>query len=328
MSSNSQTNPDNQEIDLAQVSKKIGNMYQNFLFLIFKGLLFVKRNIIILVVLFILGAGLGFYQDRKTTVYNHEVIVKPNFGSTEYAYAKVNLINSKIKERDFEFLKAIGIKKPTLISKIEIEPISDIYEFVNSREQNFELVKLMAESSDLNKIMKEETTSKNYTNHKIILTTNKEINRNEIVEPILDYLNKSEFYSKIQSTILENIKLKIESNKTTINQIDSLLADFSAASKGNTKSGNLVYYNENTQLNDVLKTKNDLVLDQGSRMLELVFSDKIVKENSEVLNIKNNQSLNGKLKFIFPIVFLCIFFGIVLIREFYKSQMSKMKDTI
>ncbi|MEZ0007421.1 hypothetical protein ABH942_002802 [Flavobacterium sp. 28YEA47A] len=328
MSSNSPTNPDNQEIDLAQVSRKLSHAYENFLSWIFRGLLFLKRNIVILIVLFILGVGLGFYLDRNTTVYNHEVIVKPNFGSTDYTYAKVNLINSKIKEGDFEFLNQIGIKKSAMLSKIEIEPISDIYEFVNSKEQNLELVRLMAESSDLNKIMNDETTSKNYANHKIILTTNKEISRSEIIEPILDYLNKSELYTKIQTTILENIRSKIESNKVTINQIDNLLADFSTASKGNSKSGNLVYYNENTQLNDVLKTKNELVLDQGNRMLELVFSDKIVKESSEVINIKNNQSLNGKLKFIFPIVFLSIFFGIVLIRGFYKSQMAKMKDTI
>lgn len=328
MSSNSPTNPDNQEIDLSQVSRKLGQAYENFLSWVFRGFLFLKRNIIILAVLFIVGVGLGFYLDRNTTVYNHEVIIKPNFGSTDYTYAKVNLINSKIKEGDVKFLNQIGIKKSAMLSRIEIEPISDIYEFVNSKEQNLELVRLMAESSDLNKIMNDETTSKNYSNHKIILTTNKEINRSEIIEPILDYLNKSELYSKIQTTIIENLRTKIESNKITINQIDNLLADFSAASKGNSKSGNLVYYNENTQLNDVLKTKNELVLDQGNKMLELVFSDKIVKESSEVLNIKNNQSLNGKLKFIFPIVFLCIFFGIVIVRGFYRSQMAKMKDTI
>lgn len=324
MSSNSQTNPDNQEIDLSQVSKKLGNMYQNFLAWIFRGFLFVKRNIIILVILFIIGAGLGFYLDKTTTVYNHEIIIKPNFGSTEYTYSKINLTNSKIKEKDFKFLKSIGFKNPILISEIEIEPISDIYEFVNSREQNFELVKLMAENGDLNKIIEDETTSKNYTYHKIKITTNKEIDRNQIIEPLLNYLNKSEFYSVIQKTALENIRLKIESNKSTIKQIDDLLTDFSSTPSTSSKSDKLVYY-ENTQLNDILKTKNELVLDQGSRMIELAFSDKIVKENSEALNIKNTKSLNGKMKFIIPFFLMGSFFGIFLIRRFYKSQMEKIR---
>lgn len=324
MSLNSQNNPDNQEIDLSQVSKKLSQAYEGFLAWIFRGFLFVKRNVIIIAILFIIGAGLGFYLDRNTTVYNHEVIVKPNFGSTEYVYSKINLVNAKIKERDFKFLKGIGIKNPILISEIEIEPISDIYEFVNAREQNFELVKLMAENGDLNKIIEDETTSKNYTNHRIKITTNNAIDRSQIVDPLLGYLNKSEFYSEIQKTVLENIRLKIESNKITIKQIDDLLTDFSSTPSESSKNDKLVYY-ENTQLNDILKTKNELVLDQGSRMIELDYSDKIVKENSEVLNIKNNQSLNGKLKFIIPFLFIGIFFGIFLIRAFYKSQMAKLR---
>jgi uncharacterized protein YneF (UPF0154 family) len=324
MSSNSPTNPDNQEIDLSQVSRKLGQAYENFLSWIFRGFLFVKRNIIILAVLFIVGAGLGFYLDKTTTVYNHEIIIKPNFGSTEYTYSKINLTNSKIKEKDFRFLKSIGIKNPILISEVEIEPISDIYEFVNAREQNFELVKLMAENGDLNKIIEDETTSKNYTYHKIKITTNKAIDRDQIVEPLLNYLNKSEFYSEIQKTALENIRLKIESDKSTIKQIDDLLTDFSSTPSSSSRSDKLVYY-ENTQLNDILKTKNELVLDQGSRMIELAYSDKIVKENSEVLNIKNTKSLNGKMKFIIPFFLMGAFFGIFLLRKFYKSQMEKLR---
>ncbi|WP_343622891.1 hypothetical protein [Flavobacterium lindanitolerans] len=324
MSSNSPTNPDNQEIDLAQVSRKLGQAYENFLSWIFRGFLFIKRNIIILAVLFIVGAGLGFYLDKTTTVYNHEIIIKPNFGSTEYTYSKINLTNSKIKEKDFRFLKSIGIKNPILISEVEIEPISDIYEFVNAREQNFELVKLMAENGDLNKIIEDETTSKNYTYHKIKITTNKAIDRDQIVEPLLNYLNKSEFYSEIQKTALENIRLKIESDKSTIKQIDDLLTDFSSTPSSSSRSDKLVYY-ENTQLNDILKTKNELVLDQGSRMIELAYSDKIVKENSEVLNIKNTKSLNGKMKFIIPFFLMGAFFGIFLLRKFYKSQMEKLR---
>ncbi|MBL7867720.1 MAG: hypothetical protein JNM71_06845 [Flavobacterium lindanitolerans] len=324
MSSNSPTNPDNQEIDLAQVSRKLSHAYENFLSWIFRGFLFIKRNIIILAVLFIVGAGLGFYLDKTTTVYNHEIIIKPNFGSTEYTYSKINLTNSKIKEKDFRFLKSIGIKNPILISEVEIEPISDIYEFVNAREQNFELVKLMAENGDLNKIIEDETTSKNYTYHKIKITTNKAIDRDQIVEPLLNYLNKSEFYSEIQKTALENIRLKIESDKSTIKQIDDLLTDFSSTPSSSSRSDKLVYY-ENTQLNDILKTKNELVLDQGSRMIELAYSDKIVKENSEVLNIKNTKSLNGKMKFIIPFFLMGAFFGIFLLRKFYKSQMEKLR---
>ena len=326
MSSNSQNNPDNQEIDLSQVSRKLGQAYENFLSWIFRGFLFVKRNIITFVVLFIIGAGLGFYLDRTTTVYNHEIIIAPNFGSTEYAYSKVNLINSKIKENDVRFLKSIGITEPKLISEIEIEPITDIYNFVNGREQNFEMIKLMAEDGDINKIIADETTSINYTNHRLKITTTKTINEKQIIDPILKYLNESNYFTDLQKSVQESTRLKIKANERTIAQIDSLLSNFSSMSKGNGKSDKLVYYNENTQLNDILQTKNELILDLANRKIELINISDIIKDNSIVLNVKNNKSLNGKMKFVIPFIFISIFLGLGILRAFYRSQMAKLKD--
>lgn len=326
MSSNSQTNPDNQEIDLAQVSKKIGNMYQNFLAWIFRGFLFARRNIITLAVLFILGAGLGLYLDRTTTVYNHEIIIIPNFGSAEYAYSKVNLINSKIRENDVRFLKSIGIANPKLISEIEIEPITDIYNFVNGREQNFEMIKLMAEDGDINKIITDEITSINYATHRLKITTTKTINEKQIIDPVLKYLNESNYFSDIQKSMQESTRLKIKADERTIAQIDSLLSNFSSISKGNGKSDKLVYYNENTQLNDILQTKNELIQDLANKKIELINISDIVKDNSIVLNIKNNKSLNGKMKFVIPFIFISIFLGLGILRAFYRSQMARLKD--
>lgn len=326
MSSNSQTNPDNQEIDLSQVSRKLSQAYENFLSWIFRGFLFVKKNIITFVILFIVGAGLGFYLDRTTTVYNHEIIIAPNFGSTEYAYSKVNLINSKIKENDVRFLKSIGITEPKLISEIEIEPITDIYNFVNGKEQNFEMIKLMAEDGDINKIITDETTSINYTNHRLKITTTKTINQNQIIDPILKYLNESSYFADLQKSVQESTRLKIKANERTIAQIDSLLSNFSSISKGNSKSDKLVYYNENTQLNDVLQTKNELIVDLANRKIELINISDIIKDNSIVLNVKNNKSLNGKMKFVIPFLFISIFLGLGILRAFYRNQMSKLKD--
>lgn len=326
MSSNSPTNPDNQEIDLSQVSRKLSVAYENFLSWIFKGFLFVKRNAIILAILFIIGAGLGFYLDRTTTIYNHEVIVAPNFGSTEYTYSKVNLISSKIKENDVKFLKSIGIANTKLIADVEIEPITDIYNFVSGKEQNFELIKLMAEDGDINKIITDETTSMNYTNHKLKITTTKAIDRKQIIDPILKYLNESSYFSDLQKSVQESTHFKIQADQRTIAQIDSLLSNFSSVSKGSSKSDKLVYYNENTQLNDVLKTKSELVQDIANKKIELINISDIVKDYGTVLNIKNTKSLNGKMKFVIPLVFIFIFLGLGILKAFYKRQMTKLKD--
>jgi len=154
------TNSQDQELDLGQLSKKIGDFFQKLIDVFFDFILFIKRNIIIVAALFIIGIVLGYFLDNKTKVYDHEVVVLPNFNSVDYLYAKINLINAKRKENDTLFLKSIGIKEPKKFKLIEIEPIIDVYKFIQEKESNFELIQLMAEEGDLEKILENETTAK------------------------------------------------------------------------------------------------------------------------------------------------------------------------
>jgi len=323
MSSNT-PNYNDQEIDLRQVSQKMGRAYDSFLSWIFRGFLFVKRNLIVLIILFVIGAGIGYYLDKNTKVYDHEVIVIPNFGSAEYVYSKVNLLHSKLIENDKEFLNSIGIKDLELLSEIEIEPINDIYTFVNSREQNFELVKLMAEDGDINKIIEDETTSINYKTHRIKITTSRKALKTEVINPIINYLNDSNYFKEVQTSAVKSLEGIIKSQESTVNQIDSLLNSLSKTASS--KSGNLVYYNnENTQLNDVLKTKTDLVNDISYRKLDLINSTAIVKESSTVLNMKNYKGLNGKRIVVFPILFILLFLLFGFLRGIYRRQKSRIE---
>ena len=132
MSSNSPINSDNQEIDLTQIAQNVNGIFESLLNRVFRFILFIKRNIIVLTALFIVGAVIGFYLDKKIKSYNNQIIVSPNFGSTDYLYAKVNLIQSKINEGDTLFLKEIDVTNTKKFGKIEIEPIIDVYKFIEN----------------------------------------------------------------------------------------------------------------------------------------------------------------------------------------------------
>jgi hypothetical protein len=114
-------------------------------------------------------------------------------------------------------------------------------------------------------------------------------------------------------------------NDSIISQINGLLNAFSNTANGSQKSDKLVYYNENSQLNEVIKTKDALSNEQGSHRLELVNYDKIVKDNSTTLNIKNTQVVNGKMKLVLPILFVFLFVLGGYFKSYYKSQMAKLK---
>lgn len=319
-------NNDNQEIDLSQISKKIGGFFENIATSIFKVILFFKRNIIWVAILFIIGAVLGYYLDKTTKVYDHQIIVSPNFGSVDYLYAKVELVNSKIEDGDSLFLKEIGIKKPKKLRGITIMPITDVYKFINNNDKNFELIKLMAEDGDVKKIVNENLTSKNYPYHLISFSTTDQTSNDQTVEPLLNYLNDSDYFQKIQKEFVENIKIKMIENDSIITQINGFLNAFKTNVNSSQKSDKLIYYNENSQLNDVIKTKDLLVYQQGTHRIELVNLDNIVKESSSTLNVRNKKAVNGKKKLILPLLFIFIFVLVKYFKSFYRKQVEKLNS--
>lgn len=318
-------NNDNQEIDLSMVSKKIGSFFENIATQIFKAFLFFKRNKVWVGILFVLGAGLGYYVDKSSKIYDNQLIVSPNFGSTDYLYAKIELINSKIEDGDTLFLKeVVGVKNPIKLKGITINPIMDVYKFIDNKAQNFELIRLMAEDGDIKKVVNESITSKNYPYHMISFTTLDVTSNKATVQPILDYLNDSNYYRIIQKEYVNNVKIKMVENDSIIGQINGFLNTFNNTVGGSQKSDKLVYYNENSQLDEIIKTKDALINEQGNHRIELVSLDKIIKDSSTTLNIKNSEALNGKLKFALPLIFIFLFVLGGVLKSYYKKQMAKL----
>lgn len=333
MSTNTSSNQD-QEIDLTQISKKIEEFFQGIKASIFKSIQFFIKNGVIISVLLLLGFGIGIYLDKTIKTYNHQIIVNPNFGSTDYLYAKIDLIQSKIKQKDTVFLKSIGISNPSNIAFIEINPIIDIYNFVNTKaitdkaenSPNFEMVKLLAENGDINKVIKEKLTSKNYSRHTINIVSKDVISEENTITPLLKYLNQNDYFNKVRSTANNNIILKMKKNEEMIIQIDNLLNEFLSSMNGNQNSNKLVYYNENTQINEMITSKNDFINELGSQRTELLNIDTFIKKICSVTNVQNTKNISGKLKFVLPIFLI---FGFILLRfftNFYKNQKALLES--
>lgn len=322
------TTPSNQnekEISFSDISKSVGSMFQRLNRFIFTSIQFVIRNIIVLLILIVIGVGLGYYLDKTQKVYDHQIIVSPNFGSVDYLYSGVELINSKIKERDSVFLKSIGFAKPSKLIQVEIKPVIDVYKFVNrtGNEIDFQMLKLMAENGDMKKIVEDPTTSRNYTSHSITFSTKNRTTNKQTIEPLLKYLNSSDYYKKVQQQTLKNVELKMAANTRTIAQIDGFLDEL-ARNDMNASRTSAVYVNENRQLNDVIETKDKLLQEQAYLRLELVGYDKIVKDSTIITNIENKKAANGKMKLLLPFIFVLIFLIITVFISFYKSQKGKI----
>lgn len=325
---------EDQEIDLSTVTRKVNGFFDSISRKIFLGIIFIKKNAIKLGALFLAGAILGYFIDSSQKSYTNQVIVSPNFGSVDYVYTKIDFLQSKVRDNDTLFLKKLGITKPKAIVSIKIQPILDIYSFVNNNTvvanngqntQNFELVRLLSEDGDINKVVEDKITSKNYPRHTIVIETTDKVSNENLVNPIIDYLNKNEYYETLRKIDEENIKTKIVENQKIISQIDTVLNQFSSESS-HQKNDKLVYYNENTQLNDVIQSKYRLITEIGGLKVELINISKFVKKTSSVINIKNTKGLNNKVKLILPFLFIFMFISYTLFIRFYKSQ--KMKSSL
>lgn len=324
MSTKVPQNTTDQEIDIFQLSNSIGNFFDRINAGIFQFIQFFIRNWLIVLLLFIIGFGIGWYLDSHKKTFQNQVIVTPNFESVDYLYSKIDLIQAKIISGDTVFLKnQVGILHPELIKKIEIKPIDDVYKFIEDKQQNFELIKLMAEVGEVNKVLDDNTTSKNYTFHTITFLSNKETNAKEVVEPLLKFLNSSEYFNSVEKVGFKNLEQEIAQNDTIIAQIDKILNGFTSTVKNAAKNDKLVYYNENIQLSEIIKTKQKLVVDQGKNRLKLMRFDKTIKEINSTLNIDDHKIVSGKFKILIPLFFILIFVLSNLFLKFYRKQHLK-----
>lgn len=314
--------PYDKELDFNYVSGKVKGYFTKTGDSFFNAVQFVKRNIIVLVILFIAGAGLGYYKDYKTGPYfKNQIFVIPNFKSVDYLYSQVDFLNSRVG--DSTFFQNIGINSTKQVRKLKVEPIVDIYDFVRENDNlKFQVLKLMADNGDINKIMEDDVTSKNYKFH-VINYYSSEWSTQQTVDGLMKFLNDDSFLESMQKEWTKNMEIKIAANDTLLKQIDGILNGYAKK-----MSGNSVVFNEEKALDEVLKEKQKLVDEQARNRVDLANYSKIVKDASVVLNIHEPMLLRGKMKMVYPLLFIAIFVLLARFVSFYKRQVNKRKIVI
>lgn len=315
------TNSQEQEIDLSQIGKSISKVFQKGINKCFDLLFFIQKKLIIVIVLLVIGGGLGFYLDKEPN-YTSDVVVIPNFGSNEYLYSKVNLMSLKLKEKDQAFFTKIGIKNIKDFISIEIQPVNGIYNFINKEEQknNFDFIKLMAEDGDIERVLQDKTTSKNYYLHGLNIKTAIVYNQKDLIDPILNFLQQSEYFLKLQKIQQYNLEEKLAANKSIIAQIDQIVL-----SLNQNKTGSSVSISENTGLSDLIQKKDYLILENQKLATNRLEFEKIIKDQDIVLNQMNTSGANNKMKFILPLLFVLFYLLGYWFSKVFKQQKQRIQ---
>lgn len=304
----------NEEIELSVFLQGFRNFGVSLLKLLFQALSFYRKYIIVVIVLVVGGAVGGYFMDDSFKKnYKNEVIVIPNFGSTEYLYTSIEMINSKLKNKDLEFFDAIKFDDAKSIREITIAPVKDVYSLVTKEKTNIDVFKLLAEKGDIAKITSELNTSQHFKFHKITIYKKGTSFGDNGIRSLLDYLNKNDYYNEYGKASVEASKKKIVQNNEMISQIDSLLNSFrkTIASK---EQG--ISINQNSQLNDLVSTKDALIQDNKKIQLDLIDGSITIREVSTINDIIEDKLIASKMISL-PLLLLALFSGVFLLKYVY-----------
>ena len=316
------TNSQDQEIDLGSVAKGIKDFFNGIINSFFDFIFFLKKKILLVISLFVIGVVLGYFLDNKGS-YTQDILVIPNFGSNEYLYKKIDFLNSRIIQNDTAFFKSIGVLNSEIIGKIEIKAVNGVFKFVNQgpeNKQNFELIKLMAEEGNIEEILKSDATSRNYYLHNITFKTSEKITQKNVIDPILKYLQENNFYKTQQKIYQKNIENKIKFNDSLIVQIDKLILNLS-----NNKSGN-ISFSEESGISELINKKDQLIIETQNLYINKHEFEEIIKTQNISINNLNTKGLNHKMKLFLPVLFIILYLILYNFRVLYKKQMIRIKE--
>ncbi|HBC02954.1 MAG TPA: hypothetical protein DC015_01855, partial [Aequorivita sp.] len=180
-----------EEVDLGYMFKSIGGIFKKLAGFLFLVIAFVRKYLLLIIGLIILGIILGYFLDRNSVkVYENRLIVIPNFESVEYLYDKTDELNFKIQSGDSLYLKEIFGEKYKAVKKIEIEPIVDIYNFTTKSRENIDVFRILFENQDMKEFVDDMTTSKQYKYQKLKVFIHGKDSK-DLLEKFLGFLNEN-----------------------------------------------------------------------------------------------------------------------------------------
>ena len=156
----------------------------------------------------------------------------------------------------------------------------------------------------------------------IIFKTKGNIKQNEIIDPILKYLQENSYYKKQKEIITENLLEKIKFNDSLIHQIDGLIFKLTS---NNLSVSNISISDENG-ISELINKKDELIKESQNIKVKLHEFEDIIKVENISLNNVDNIGTNNKMKLILPFLFIFIYLAFYSFILLYKKQLVRFNS--
>lgn len=317
MSNTPATSNQQEEIDLGYLINKINQLFRRAVVALYDIISFYLKYKFIVLALIIVGFGYGFYKESNSRpVLDNKAIVIPNFESVDYLYEKVDALNAKIQLKDSVFLKSIFGSNHKRVKKVEIESISDLYNFAAKSRENIDILRILFKDQEVSEFVEDITTSKYFKYHKLNVKIVGTSETQEIFNQTISFFNNNSHFSDYKSNFIENNDWQIEVNKQMITQIDSILS--SMISSGN-QSNQGVLISDNSQLHNLIERKRLLAESSLKLQMQAVDFEDIIKVVSADFNLIETEGFVISPKIKYPILLLFFFTLFFFFRYLFKN---------
>lgn len=319
------------EIDLGQLLELIKKGFYNLGNIFLRIFIYFKKNILNLIGLAILGLAVSFGLNQIISKkLKTDVIVRPNFESKNYLYDAVAEVSSNLNAKNQQFFEALEIPIEDVEGfRIEIRAIEEeevkTDDAVLNEMKYLEVLENFKDESFVIDILRSELSEKSVIDHKITFTYKDSGKGPIIAQKLMSYINTNEYFDELKSVYEANARSRIEKNKQLIDQVDTLVGNYSkalVAEKQKSGSG-VVYMEKENTLNvpSLLRMKDELLKEIEVKRLEVAEQTKVIS----ILNFGKTQEVEKTLVnqtyFLIPTILLVGFLLLSIIK--YLNRKAK-----
>ena len=309
------------ELDLGQLLQLIWQGFEKLFHGFLRLFLYVKRNIIKLGILGIIGIAIGFGLNKLSEKrLKTEVIVKPNLESKNYLYDVIDELRANLGAKDTAFFRSLGIEAHQLTGfGIEIDAVGEKKDKAK-QEDDFRYLELLEKFENdeiVNDVVRTEILNKSTLNHRISFYYKDAKNGIVAARKLMDYINSNDYFTELVRINKENAEERINQNSNLVKQIDELIDKYSNKIGQNDRQGEgkIVLDNEEKlDITGLLGLKNNLIRDSERKRVEIQNQ----KEAIRIINFGRPQEVKksffGKEVVLIPVLFIGLFFLFSLIK--------------
>lgn len=231
----------NDEVDLGQLFKLIGNAFDRFfrfigsiftsLFLAFVWLVFfIKKHILKFVIAGVIGVALGFLlENALEPVYKSYATIKQNYKTGENLYNSISYYKDLVRQRDINTLKnSLNIEEVEAASILDFDILPVVTE--NEKLQNYDAYIKTLDSAVASKVTYQAYIANfedyNYEYQQIAIKAKARNNFKKVFDKIIENIDKNTFFEREQEKDLTQLKNEESALLEALNKSDSLQSTY------------------------------------------------------------------------------------------------------